>query len=65
MVRAARHHCDTARLADIPQPHEEVARFIQKHRPDVVLYDVGVSYASSWDLFEVIRTSPALQRQPF
>jgi CheY-like chemotaxis protein len=59
------HHCDTALLADMPQAHEEVGRFIQKHRPDVVIYDVGVPYASSWDLLEVIRTSPALERQPF
>lgn len=60
-----RHHCDTALLADMPQAHEEVSRFIGKHRPDVVIYDVGMPYASSWDLLEVIRTSPTLQSQPF
>lgn len=59
------HHCDTALLADMPAAHEEVGRFILKHRPDVVIYDVGMPYASSWDLLEVIRTSPALQSQPF
>ena len=59
------HHCDTALLADMPQAHEEVGRFILKHRPDVVIYDVAMPYASSWDLLEVIRTSPALQSQPF
>jgi DNA-binding response OmpR family regulator len=51
------HHCATALLADMPQAHEEVGRFIQKHPPDVVIYDVGMPYASSWDLLEVIRTS--------
>jgi len=45
--------------------HEEVGRFIHKHRPDVVFSDVGMPYASSWDLLEVIRMSPALQSQPF
>ena len=59
------HHCDTAVLADMPAAHEEVGRFIKRHRPDVVIYDVGMPYASSWDLLEVIRTSPALQRQTF
>jgi CheY-like chemotaxis protein len=59
------HHCDTALLADMPHAHEEVGRFIVKHRPDVVIYDVGMPYASSWDLLEVIRTSPVLQSQPF
>ena len=59
------HHCNTALLADMPQAQEEVGRFIQKHRPDVVIYDVGLPYASSWDLLEVIRMSPLLQSQPF
>ena len=59
------HHCDIALLADMPNAHEEVGRFILKHRPDVVIYDVGMPYESSWDLLEVIRTSPALQLQPF
>jgi CheY-like chemotaxis protein len=59
------HHCDTALLADMPQAHEEVGKFIQKHQPDVVIYDVGMPYSSSWDLLEVIRTSPVLQSQPF
>lgn len=59
------HHCDTALLADMPRAHEEVGRFIQKHRPDVVIYDVGMHQPSDWDLLEVIRMSPGLQSQPF
>lgn len=59
------HHCDTALLADMPQAHEQVQRFVLKHRPDVVVYDVGMPYASSWDLLDVIRTAPALQSQRF
>ena len=59
------HHCDTALVADVPRAHEEVGWFIRKHRPDVVIYDVGMHYASSWDLLEAIRMSTALQSQPF
>jgi len=59
------HHCHTALLADMRQAQEEVGRFIQRHRPDVVMYDVGMPYSSSWDLLEVIRMPPALQSQPF
>jgi CheY-like chemotaxis protein len=59
------HHCETALLADMPHAHDEVGPFIQKHRPDVVIYDVGMPYSSSWDLLEVIRAAPALQSQPF
>ena len=59
------HHCETALLADMPHAHDEVGPFIQKHRPDVVIYDVAMPYSSSWDLLEVIRAAPALQSQPF
>ena len=59
------HHCETALMADMPRAYEDVGRFINKHRPDVVVYDVGKPYPSSWDLLEVIRRSPALQTQPF
>ena len=57
------HHCETALLADMPQAQDDVGAFIQKHRPDVVIYDVGMPYSSSWDLLEVIRTAPALHSQ--
>ena len=63
--RQHRHHCDAALLADMPSAHEEVGDFISKHRPNVVIYDVGMPYASTWDLLEVIRSSPALQSQRF
>ena len=59
------HHCDTGLLADMPNAHEDVPRLILKHRPDVVVYDVAMPYASSWDLLDVIRASPALQSQIF
>ena len=59
------HHCVTALLADMPNAHEDVPRLIAKHKPDVVVYDIGMPYESSWDLMEVIRTSPTLHAQPF
>jgi CheY-like chemotaxis protein len=59
------HDCKTALLAEMPQAQDDVGRFIQKHRPDVVIYDVGMPYSSSWDLLEVIRTAPSLRSQPF
>ena len=59
------HHCNTALLAETSQAQDDVGRLIQKHRPAVVIYDVGMPYSSSWDLLEVIRTAPALQSQAF
>jgi CheY-like chemotaxis protein len=45
--------------------HEEVPRFLDRHKPDVVVYDVAIPYVSSWDLLEVIRSNPTLCSQPF
>jgi hypothetical protein len=59
------HHCDTALLSEMPHAYEEVGRFISKYRPHVVIYEVGMPYSSSWDLLNVMRTSSALQSQPF
>ena len=58
------HHCDAVLLSDMPRAHEEVGHFVSAHRPDVVVYDVGMPYESSWDLLEAIRMAPALQSQP-
>ena len=59
------HHCVTAVVADFPRAHEDVPQFIHKHGPDVVVYDVAMPYASSWDLLDAIRSDPSLTAQPF
>jgi CheY-like chemotaxis protein len=61
-VRPPLRHDATCEHAPSPRGS---CRFIQKHRPDVVIYNVGMPFASSWDMLEVIRTLPALQSQPF
>jgi CheY-like chemotaxis protein len=50
-------------VADMPNAHEDVARFLVDQKPDVVMYDVAMPYANSWDLIDVIRANPALQSQ--
>jgi len=59
------HHCVTAVVADLRNAHQDVARFINEHEPDVVVYDVGMPYACSWDLLDAIRSDPSLKAQPF
>ena len=59
------HHCVSALLSDMPNAHADVPRFIAKHKPDVVIYDIGMPYESSWDLMEAVRTGPKLEAQPF
>lgn len=59
------HHCATQMVAELAHAHVEVERFINAHKPDVVVYDVPMPYGSSWDLLDVIRSVPSLQALPF
>ena len=59
------HYCVGALLSDMPNAHADVPRFIAKHKPDVVVYDIGMPYESSWDLMEAVRTGPKVAAQPF
>lgn len=59
------HRCVTQMVADMPQAHVEVEQFINQHKADVVVDDVPMPYGSSWDLLDVIRSTPSLQSQPF
>jgi CheY-like chemotaxis protein len=59
------HQCATRMVAEMSQAHVEVQQFINEHKPDVVVYDLPMPYASSWDLLDVIRATPSLQSQPF
>jgi CheY-like chemotaxis protein len=59
------HHCNALLLSDIAQAQVEVGEFVSVHRPDVVVYDVGMPYASSWDLLDVIRMPASLRSQAF
>jgi len=57
--------CVSAAVADMPAAHEQIEKFILKHRPDVVVYDVAMPYGSSWDLLDAVRSSRAMQAQRF
>jgi DNA-binding response OmpR family regulator len=40
--------CVWASVAEMRQPHIEVDWFVRTHTPDVVIYDVGPPYVTSW-----------------
>ena len=52
-------------VAEMSQAHVEVQQFINEQKPDVVVYDLPMPYASSWDLLDVIRSMPSLRSLPF
>lgn len=59
------HECRSAVVADMPLAHVQVEKFLSSEKPDVVVYDVAMPYASNWDLLDVIRELPSLKSLPF
>jgi CheY-like chemotaxis protein len=49
------HTCVPAALADFPGPlHEALPRFLAKHAPEVIVFDVGKPFGASWDLLVIL-----------
>jgi CheY-like chemotaxis protein len=59
------HDCTAAAIADMPEAHVEIEKFISSIKPDVVVYDVAIPYASSFDLLEIVRSMPTMKSQRF
>lgn len=60
------HRVTTSALAAMRRADlEELADFLERHEPDVVVYDVGIPYAPNWDYLSVLRSAPDLPRIPY
>ena len=59
------HECRSAVVAEMPLAHLQVEQFLTSEKPDVVVYDVAMPYASNWDLLDVIRQLPSVKSLPF
>jgi CheY-like chemotaxis protein len=53
------------RLRDFRRGHEDVAAFVVRHQPTVLLFDVSVPYASNWDYLAALRLIPETSGLPF
>ena len=53
-----------ASLSDFRRGHEDVEAFIDKHRPKVIVFDVGMPYQPNWDFLCVLRLLPEIARVP-
>jgi len=59
------HTARTASVRDLHQPHDDVRQTIDAINAQVVVYDVALPFAASWDLLEVIRMGAGLGTVPF
>jgi CheY-like chemotaxis protein len=60
------HRVTTSALAAMRRADlEEIADFLMRHDPDVVVYDIAMPYVPNWDYLTVLRTAPDLPRIPY
>lgn len=55
----------TAMTWEVRDGEIDLERFMQQHRPKVVVYDVAPPYESNWQLFEHIRAMPVMEPVQF
>ena len=48
------------RFADLKRGTVDFGRFVTKHRPDVVIFDISPPYAENWDFFKTLRDGAAM-----
>lgn len=52
-------------LREYRRGHEDVADFIQRYRPEILLFEVSIPYASNWDYLGALRAIPETSGLPF
>jgi CheY-like chemotaxis protein len=50
---------------DIRDGRIDIEAFMRQHSPRVILYDVAPPYETNWQLFQHVRTMPAMQHAQF
>jgi len=54
-----------ASLHDFRRGHEDVAAFIQRHNPTVMVFDLSMPYGPNWDYLTALRQIPETSGIPF
>jgi DNA-binding response OmpR family regulator len=48
-------------FADLKKGFIDFARYLERHRPDVVIIDISPPYAENWDFFKTLRDDVAMR----
>lgn len=58
------HRVETVQLSLVRNASEVPREMVEKHRPDVIVFDVGIPYQSNWDFLEALHLTNALDGVP-
>jgi CheY-like chemotaxis protein len=51
-------------LRDFRRGHQDVAAFLTRHNPTIVLYDISMPFGPNWDFLEALRIIPETSGVP-
>jgi CheY-like chemotaxis protein len=63
-LRQAGFHVVSTYTFDIRDGRVDLAAFMTEHRPNVVIYDIAPPYEANWELFDRLRSTPAMSQVP-
>jgi DNA-binding response OmpR family regulator len=49
------------RLADLKKGYIDFARYLRRHEPDVVIFDIAPPYVENWIFFKTLREAQAME----
>jgi DNA-binding response OmpR family regulator len=58
------HQTLTVAIWEIRFPHLELPQVVTAFRPDVLVYDIGMPFTSSWDFYCIVREISDLKHIP-
>lgn len=56
--------CVSSAFRDFRHGHEDIQEFMAKHKPKVLVFDVGLPYEPNWDFLQALRFIPEIGRVP-
>jgi len=55
----------TAHVADIKSGSENFIEFLERHEPELIIYDVAIPYEDNWTFLNMLRALPQCRDIPF
>lgn len=54
-----------AHIDDLKRGRVDMIQFIEEHKPDVIVYDIGPPYDTNWTFLRLMRNSKVMQGRAF
>src|SRR5690242_12575048 len=64
-LQSAGYATVVAQIDDLKRGRVDMIQFIDEHKPDVIVYDIGPPYDTNWTFLRLMRNSKVMQGRAF